>query len=196
MHRLLVALLLYSGCAFGIDGPDPNRPRSKPPQCDTSKSAVVLDGAVAVTAGIIAMSLLESEPAIALLPASIGAIYLGGALKGNSNANKCRAAMGEYESYVAARETVEEQNPGRLHRREPQEPAEYAKPQATAAGSVAVAPPATAVAPSPTAAAAVAPPPAPVPAQPAKAQAARPQPAAPPEADAGADWSAFWREVP
>src|SRR5262245_16834701 len=97
MHRWLLVLLSISGCAFGIAGPDPDRPRSQMPKCDTGKGLVMLDGVMAATAGVIAISLAgETEPAIALLPLSIGAIYAGGAVRGNSNANKCRKAMGEW----------------------------------------------------------------------------------------------------
>lgn len=107
MHRWLVVLLLFSGCAFGLSGPDPDRPRNQPPKCDTGKGLVVLDGVVAATSGILALSLAgDTEPAIALLPASIGALYLAGAITGNSKVNRCRAATSEYEQYTAARETL------------------------------------------------------------------------------------------
>jgi hypothetical protein len=77
------------------------------PKCDTGKGMVVLDGVMAATAGIVAVSLAgDTEPAVALLPMSIGAIYAAGALRGNSNVNKCRAAMAEYESYAAAQGTM------------------------------------------------------------------------------------------
>ena len=96
MHRLLVALLLTQGCAFGIEGPDPNRPRSQMPKCDTGKGAVALDGTMATLAAIVALSLVsEDESAVALVPLGIGSIYAAGAISGNSAANRCRAAMSD-----------------------------------------------------------------------------------------------------
>jgi hypothetical protein len=193
MHRLLVALLLGSGCAFGIKAPDPDRPRSQPPVCDSSKGAVALDGLMAGVAGLITIALVEDSPGGALIPAGIGALYLGGALKGNSNANKCREARAEYESYVAARETLD------VPRRPP--PVEDVAVSEIAARPV-VAPVVAPAAPAaPHTAAVVAPPtpavsmpvaPAPAPTAPVRAP-TKPQP--PPKAEPEDDWSTFWREV-
>ena len=189
MQRWGVVLLLITGCGFGISGPDPDQPRSKVPICDTGKGPVVLDGAMAAVSGIVAISLLESEPVAALLPLSIGAIYLAGAMRGNSNANKCRKAMGDYESYMAARETMPAgEQVGRLRPPEPKQPVEYAPP-ITASTTP---PPAPRLAPTPPPAAAPAPVPAPAPAPSAAKPAAK---TAPPPADGDRDWSAFWREV-
>lgn len=205
-------MLLFSGCAFGLSGPDPDRPRSQAPKCDTGKSLVALDGVVAATAGVIAISVAgDTEPAVALLPLSIGAIYAAGAIRGNSNVNKCRAAMAEYESYSAARETIRPQldegeseqlpQPRRkpLASRETDEPVQ----------PVAAVPPPTGV-PATVPVQAPAPLPAPVAATPPVAAAppvATPPPAAPPPAAKATkkqpapkqeptdDWSDFWREV-
>jgi outer membrane biosynthesis protein TonB len=203
MQRWGVVLLVITGCGFGVTGPDPDRPRSKVPICDTGKGPVVLDGAMAAVAGVVALSLAgDSEPAIALVPLSIGAIYLAGAVRGNSNANKCRRAMGEFESYASGRDTQpSDERVGRLRPPEPEQPAEYAPPVAASS----VAPPAPRIAPTPP------PAPAPVPAPAQQAPASAPAPAAaPPSAprpapakaappapasDDDRDWSAFWREV-
>jgi hypothetical protein len=198
MQRWGVVLLVITGCGFGITGPDPDRPRSKVPVCDTGKGPVVLDGAMAALSGVVALSVAgDSEPAVALLPLSIGAIHLAGAVRGNSNANKCRKAMGEFESYADARDTMPaSERAGRLRRPEPEQPAEYAPPVAAST----TAPPAPRLAPTPPPAAAPAPAPAPVPAPAATAPSgARPAPAKPappaPASDDDRDWSAFWREV-
>lgn len=183
MHRLLAVLVLSSGCAFGITAPDPGRPRSRAPVCDTGKGPVVLDGAMAATGGIIALSLLEESAGVAVIPAAIGALYLAGALKGNSSANKCREAMSEYDAYLAARGTLDAESPRPL-RPGPLRPPAPPSPATTAAGPAPVAPaPATsapALAPAATAAAPV----------PARAVAA---PAPAPDDDG--TWSEFWREV-
>jgi hypothetical protein len=194
MHRLLVALLLVPGCAFGIKAPDPDRPRSQPPVCDSGKGAVAIDGLMAGVAGIVAVSIVEDAPGAALIPLGIGALYLGGALKGNSNANKCREARADFESYVAARETLD------MPRRRPS----LEDPDATPLTSMPARPMPTASVPAPALVVPVPPAPTPqpvasvpVPAGPAPAPAprapAKPQPQPKPEPDD--DWSAFWREV-
>lgn len=189
MHRAVVVLLLVSGCAFGIEGPDPSRPRSQMPRCDTGKGLVVLDGVMAATAGALALSLVDtSEPAVALLPASIGALYLAGAVRGNGAANRCRAAMDDFESYQAARDTLPPPDEEPRPRPRPPEGPMTPASQPAAAASVAAAP-----APAPAVPATVAPPPAPA-ATPVAAP-ATPAPARRPAPAPDDDWSAFWREV-
>jgi hypothetical protein len=196
MQRWAAVLVLFSGCAFGLSGPDPDRPRSKMPKCDTSKAMVALDGAMAMTLGLVAIAVAGEEPAIGLLPASIGAIYLGGAIRGNSNVNKCRAAMSEFETYAEARAAGPEPaddvvlDDAEVRR---MRPALGPAPQADTSNQPT---PAVVVAPPP--AQVTAPGPAPAPAAPpvvkaapaAKAPAGKP--AAPAQDD---DWADFWREV-
>ncbi len=192
MHRAVVVLLLVSGCAFGIEGPDPARPRSQMPRCDTGKGLVVLDGVMAATAGALALSLVDtSEPAVALLPASIGALYLAGAVRGNGAANRCRAAMDDFESYQAARDTLPPPDEEPRPRPRPPEGPMTPASQPAAAASVVAAP--AAPAPAPAVPATVAPPPAPA-ATPVAAP-ATPAPARRPAPAPDDDWSAFWREV-
>ena len=99
MSRWLAAAVVLGcwGCAFTLDGPDPNRPRNYVPKCDTSKGLVALDGVMATALGVTALSLTsESEPAIALVPLGLGALYLAGAVSGNRTANACQAAIDDY----------------------------------------------------------------------------------------------------
>jgi hypothetical protein len=187
MHRWLVVLLLYSGCAFGLSGPDSDRPRSKMPQCDTGKGLVVLDGVMATAAGLVALSLAgENEPAVALLPAGLGALYLGGAISGNRSVNKCRAAMTEYETYMASGSMrppvdVPDEQPIAPPRRAP-----IATTQQAAAPVAAIAEPTQPAIAVPPQAPAASPPAVPKPA-------GKPAPA--PKQQDQADWSEFWREV-
>src|SRR5687768_16400228 len=112
MPRWVAVLLLYAGCAFSIAGPDPDRPSTQAPRCDTGKGLVVLDGLVAATSGVFAIAMVGGdEPALALLPVAIGALYAGGAVSGNNKANACRKEMDEYSSMIAARETLDRQRP-------------------------------------------------------------------------------------
>ena len=186
MHRLLVVLLLTQGCAFGIDGPDPNRPRSQLPKCDSGKGAVVLDGTMAAVAGVIAVSLVsEDESAAALVPLSIGALYAAGAIAGNNAANRCREANADFEAYLATGDATPSRAPVRAPAVAPTPvPAAVAEKPPTAP----VAPVATTEASAPAPAAPAASPPAPAPATPAPAPAA--------SRDSDDEWSAFWREVP
>ncbi|HEU4611395.1 MAG TPA: hypothetical protein VFS15_04940, partial [Kofleriaceae bacterium] len=165
-------------------------------RCDTGKGLVLLDGVMAATAGVIALSLVDTnEPAIALLPASIGALYVAGAVSGNGAANRCRAAIDDYESYQAARDAVPPADDDEPRPR-PRLPERPMAPASQPAASVATAPATAAPAPAapsnvPPAAPAAAPVAAPAPASPAR----RPAPAPAPASASDDDWSAFWREV-
>jgi len=209
MHRWLLVMLLFSGCAFGISAPDPDRPRNQMPRCDSGKGLVALDGAMAATAGLVALSLAgETEPAVALLPLSIGAIYAAGAIRGNRNANQCRAAMSDFESYVAARETMPASRspmPPTPYDDEPPPPPRSSRPSSVAeigdAPSDGLAPiqPAVQRPPAP----APVPPPSTAPVSPQPPAVAQPaptakpvgRPAPAPKQDPANDWSEFWREV-
>jgi hypothetical protein len=182
------------------------------PKCDTSKALVALDGAMAMTTGLVAVAIAgDTEPAVALLPLSVGALYLAGAIRGNSNVNKCRAAMMEFENYTAARDTlppvqdnvaVEDDEPTPKRPKldpalpphaEPikQPPPAPSAPAASSPAPVAAAPAPT-VAPAPTATAT-----APTAKSAAKPAAKSPAKSAGKSAPKPADdeWSDFWREV-
>jgi hypothetical protein len=180
MRKWLVVLLLVPGCAFALSGPDPDRPRNQPPRCDTTKGLVVVDGLMATTMGIAALSLTATdEPAVALIPAAIGALFVGGAVRGNNNVNACRAAMDGYAMAM---------NHGPLPdvSQDPPSP-------------IASAPMEPAVNPQPAIGRPVAPPPA-QPVQPAAVPPVAQQPArapttkGPPRGDD--EWGEFWKEVP
>lgn len=174
---LLAALLVFSGCAYALSGPEPGRPRNQVPECDTSKGLVVLDGAMATTMGVVTLSMVSgTEPAVALLPLAIGAIYLGGAVKGNAAVNRCRVAMDEYARYPGDRfvaDDADDDRPRRSASRVENPTVQAAMPQA----------PPSRPAPAPQA-------------QPALQPPAQPAPARPQPADGETDWSDFWREVP
>jgi len=99
MSRWLVAgaLLGCWGCAFSLDGPSPNRPRNRVPVCDTSKGLVALDGVMAAALGVLTLSVATEEPAAALIPLGLAALYVGGAVSGSRTVDKCREAIAGYE---------------------------------------------------------------------------------------------------
>lgn len=194
MHRVVVVMLLISGCAFGIDGPDPERPHSQIPRCDSGKGLVVLDGVMAATTGVVALSLVDTEePAVALIPAALGALYIAGAVTGNRAANRCREAMTDFESYQASRDMMPglDEDTGLARGRPPVGPGVPVHVP-TAPASVATAPASPAPAPAPATPATAVPPPGP------SGPAVTSPPSAParaPAEPADDDWSAFWREV-
>jgi hypothetical protein len=218
--RRIASLLVVcvTGCAFSLSGPDPQRAPNKFPECDTSKSLVVLDGVMATALGVTALSVVanSSEPAIALLPLAVGALYLGGAVSGNSSVNKCHAAIqeftGSYEREGFANLDETEEPTRRDARRGPTTVGPLAGGGATQPPGQEL-PSQTPPMQAPTQAPMQPPPPItpppgtqPVPAhaaQPPSAQrpAAPPQPRQPPPAPKPApatddDWSEFWQEVP
>lgn len=169
---------------------------------------------MAAALGVATLSIASEEPAAALIPLGIGALYLGGAVSGNRTVNKCREAIADYEgSYGDERYGDEDEDdppPGRLIPRsktaragQPNDP--YAEPRAQQypPPTTNVQPPAypppqppqqpqpyppQPPVPQPTV---QQPPPQPPPPQPQPAK----RPPSPPPASDG-DWSDFWREVP
>ncbi len=230
MSRSLLAALvsgsLLGGCAFSLSGPDPSRPRNRAPECDTSKGLVVLDGLTATAMGVATLALVnEPEPGIALLPLALGAIYLGGAIRGNTAVNKCREATEEYQGAETARDTLADMDdpydddplPAPRGRTPAPVPATNPVPPASrphnpyAAGTSGPYPPAPGQNPYPPApgqapyppasgqpAYPQAPPPtAPPAAQPRPGAPARPAATRPAPSATGDDaWTDFWREVP
>lgn len=178
---LLAALLVVSGCAFSLDGPDPKRPRNQPPTCDTSKNLVVLDGVMAAALGVATLGLVSSDdPAIAVLPLSLGALYVGGMVAGNRSVERCKAAMsawdGAREQLVVDETGDADLEPDRAARPAAPSPPRDAQPQPSAEPRAPAAQPASLP-----------------PAQPAATPPARPAPAPTPASD---DWAEFWKEVP
>jgi len=175
-------LLILTGCSLTLSGPDPNRPRTKPPVCDTSKSLVALDGVMAATMAIVGVAAASSNNGSeAVAPALLAAAFIGSAIHGNNLVNDCHREMDGYDQMMAARDI------------------EAASPPAVAAAPMAAPP----MAAPPMAAPPMATPPPmpqPEPAAPDEQQGA-PEPPAPPAATPAAPpsrdrWSAFWREVP
>lgn len=210
MSRWLVAGVLLGcwGCAFSLDGPSPNRPRNRVPVCDTSKGLVALDGVMASALGVATLSIAAQEPAAALIPLGLGALYLGGAVAGNRAVDKCRAAIADYEgNYSEERYSAgdDDEDPLRSSKtaradrpRVPYtEQPEYARPQSY--------PPRAYPPQRPPQQPSVPQPPVAEPEQPPVRQVPAPQPApskppppkrAPVPAESNGDWSDFWREVP
>ena len=159
---------------------------------------------MAATSGVVALSLAgDTEPAVALLPLAIGSIYAAGAIRGNINVNKCRKATGEYESYMAGRETMPEDIASRpvLPPRDMREAPPGAEPPVTLATQPAGPAPGMQPIPAPVVVAPT-PAPAPVAAQPPPPQQQPPAQQRPGTKAAPAkkqepqdDWSDFWREV-
>src|SRR5512146_476627 len=74
---------LAGGCSFALSGPDPKAPRTQTPTCDTSKSLVVVDGVLATAAGVTMLGVGANDGAAALVPAAIGALFIGAAIHGS-----------------------------------------------------------------------------------------------------------------
>lgn len=211
MPRPFLAALLASsvlaGCGYSLSGPDPGRPRNRVPTCDTGKGLVALDGVMATGLGVMSLALVSAdEPGAALLPLALGALYLGGAVKGNQATSKCREAIEQYSNSYERQmlavdgrgsvnldedddETEHTRRPGPPLQAQPQPlPSRYSQPQPQSYPQPYPPPPP--------------PPQAPQPQQPQPQGRAQtppyPQPQPRPAAPSGDDgaWSDFWREVP
>lgn len=195
-------LLVTSGCAFGISGPDPERPRTEVPKCDTGKGMVALDGLTGTLLGLGSLAAFgDDATGVGVLLAGASALYFAGAAHGNSAANSCQAAFEDYNIAIhqqpqpevaespAPRLAVKKPpkkkpvaepavEPTPQEQLDPQPPPEPTPPQYTTPHAP----------PEPTAPPYTTPRPVPAKAPPAP-------PAAPKDPDAE-DWSSFWKELP
>jgi hypothetical protein len=184
-------LALVSGCSLTIKGPDPDRPRNEVPHCDTGKGSVGLDAVASAMFGLGSIAALaDGEEGTGLALAAVGGLFVASAVRGNTAANDCRAAYGEYN---VAYQQMLRQPP----RPEPR-PAE--RPRPTVARKPAVVEPPPAPAPPEPPVETVEPAPVPQVPRPETYGTPRPPPAtkkpAPKPADTEDDWSAFWKEAP
>ena len=176
---LALAFALFpAGCSLSLDGPDPQRPRSKPPECSRNKGLVALDGVVGGGFGAIGLASLDSnENEAAAITLVISGLYFLSALHGNNTVNDCRAAIAEYNG-----QPLLEEQPRLAVKRavapRPLPPAPLPPQQQAAPPPPEPATPAPAPAPAP------APTPTPTPK-------AKPAPA--PDDD---QWHDFWKELP
>jgi hypothetical protein len=115
--RWFLIALCSTGCSLAMTRPDPDRPHDKTPVCDTGKGPVVIDGLMGGIMGITTLGMLGSSSSgaqsAAIIPAIIGAIYLGSAVHGNGVANECKKAMDDF----AAAPPVEKEPPRIAHRK-------------------------------------------------------------------------------
>ncbi|MEO8843670.1 MAG: hypothetical protein ABI591_21395 [Kofleriaceae bacterium] len=137
MTRWCLVLVVMTACSFSLDGPDPKRPARTAPTCETGKGRVLTDGLLATTMALATVSIGASSGAAAILPAVIGAVFVGSAIHGNNVVEDCRKAN---VAYAALDPT-------------PQPPvvAEDPEPLPVAAPPALAAPPVPAVVPTPAA---------------------------------------------
>jgi hypothetical protein len=100
-------LLLLTGCSLTLSGPDPNRPRSKQPTCDTRKTLVALDGVMTGALAIIAVAAASNnDGGAAVAPGLLAAAFLGSAIHGNNVVNACHQDFEAYDQAMAAQQIV------------------------------------------------------------------------------------------
>jgi hypothetical protein len=108
--RTIAVLICVGGCSFGLSGPDPNRPATTAPACDTSKGLVTVDALTAVATGVIGLASLSGhENGVGGGMLLTSALYGAAALHGNGAVDRCRAAFREYE--VAMTNLASERGP-------------------------------------------------------------------------------------
>lgn len=210
-----VAAVALGGCALTLSGPQRGRQRHEVPRCDTSKAFVAVDGVIGATLGVATLAALgEDAGSAALVPGTLGALFILAAMSGNGKVNSCREALEAYETEVARGPALagdELRRPAALGPSgggppggaPPVAPRVAPSPSAPSGAQlpprpVAVQPPPVqpvqlprppAVAP-PVAQPQPPPPPRPAPAPPPPP---RPAPASPPSSD---PWAEFWKELP
>ena len=104
-------LAALAGCSLGLSGPDPQRPARQLPRCDTGKGSVLTDGLIATTAGVAATSLALDHDIGALIPAVIGAVFVGALIHGNSVVDECRRDHDKYTAELAVPVAPQEPEP-------------------------------------------------------------------------------------
>ena len=182
-------LILLAGCSLTLSGPDPNRPRTNRPTCDTGKGLVALDGALAATLGLVAIGVASNDGGAAVAPALLGSLFLLSAVHGNSTVDACNREMDSWSASVSAPVP-------------PDEPVAQLRPPPSMQPSMPSVQPAMPPMQPPAEPAAMASPPPPVtpphvqPAPPVTPPHAQPAQPPPPRADTGDTWASFWLEVP
>lgn len=96
MTRWCFVLAFVTGCSFSLGGPDPKRPAHSAPNCETGKGRVLTDGLFATTMAVATVSIGATSGAAAILPAVVGAVFVGSAIHGNNVVEDCRKANAEY----------------------------------------------------------------------------------------------------
>ncbi|MEO8549378.1 MAG: hypothetical protein ABI678_05380 [Kofleriaceae bacterium] len=96
MTRFCWVLGLLAGCSFALSGPDPKAPRTQSPHCDREKTAVVIDSVLGAAAGVATLAVGADNGGAAVIPALLGAVFVGAAIHGNTVVNDCREADAEY----------------------------------------------------------------------------------------------------
>ena len=96
MTRWCFVLAFVTGCSFSLDGPDPKRPARTAPICETGKGRVLTDGILATTLALATVSVGATNGGAAIIPAVIGAVFVGAAIHGNNTVEDCRKANAEY----------------------------------------------------------------------------------------------------
>jgi hypothetical protein len=108
--RTIAVLICVGGCSFGLSGPDPNRPATTAPTCDTSKGLVTVDALTAVATGVIGLASLSGhENGVGGVMLLTSAVYGAAAVHGTGAVDRCRAAFREYE--VAMTNLASERGP-------------------------------------------------------------------------------------
>jgi hypothetical protein len=220
MRAFALATLTVTGCAMlSAHAPDPDRHPWEVPSCNDGKRGVAGDAIGATVLGVLALAAAPDSGGAAVGLGLTGGAFAASAIAGNRSANRCRAAIEQYQAYMnraaprgrTAADAVADDDDGgddrsRTAAARPPPSVAHAAPSATAPQPAlaaptapATAPTAPATAPAPTAAAAA--PTAPAippdhgsePAPPGGADRAdRPNP--PPVATD--PWSDFWKRVP
>jgi hypothetical protein len=113
MTRWCIVLGLLAGCSFSLSGPEPSRPRLQRPKCDSDKGLVVVDGVLATAMGITTIGVAAGGSSSAILPAILGAVFMGAAIHGSHTVDACRADLVAYAAESAAGSPIAEQQPGR-----------------------------------------------------------------------------------
>lgn len=195
----LVAISVgVTGCAVAAArGPEPGPVRADHrPDCSTGKGGVVADGLGATVLGISTLGLAAAdEGPLAALTGLATAGLIGSAVAGSRSADRCQAALEEWEGLLTARRVEDLEDERRSVRAA--RGVEVRQPATTAvatppAGTPAVVKPTTPAVVKPT--------------TPAVVPSTAPAVAGADEGDAGGDdegepaagdgdWSAFWREV-
>ena len=176
-------LILLSGCSMALSGPSPDRPRSKPPQCDTSKSLVFVDALLASTLGIVAVSVASNNGGDAVIPLIGAGVFVASAVHGNNVVNECNREIGNYNSEQLASGAPDPDADTRQA---------IVAPRAPLVGPPAVAmQPTVATQPQPQP-----PPPQQPQPQPQPQPQSQPQPQTEPQPSNNQPWASFWKEAP
>ncbi|MEZ4400062.1 MAG: hypothetical protein R3B06_08590 [Kofleriaceae bacterium] len=107
---ILAVTVAGSGCSLAAArGPGPVR-ADRRPDCNSGKGAVFADGLAASVLGVLALAAAGESAGTAAVAGLSSVVFVTSAVTGSRSADRCRAAIAQYDDLLAVRERAAERD--------------------------------------------------------------------------------------